>query len=168
MRFFAIFTVVAAGVMALAGAIPEAAMKRDVATIQNAFSTLENKVDTIMPKFNGCNNDDCTTEVVVELVAVISDCTNVLGSVNGGIGTLALASVVAEVFTVSFGKSSGLHFTYMLLQKITVGLGNHKNQCGSGCPNILSIYAQIDVALSVCLNLCFQLCLGLSGLVSLL
>jgi hypothetical protein len=168
MRFFTIFTVLAAGVMAFAGAVPEIVEKRSTTDVQNAFTTLNNQCDTILPKFGGCSDNDCTLSIVLELVAAINTCKNTLGGVTGGIATPGLASVVAGVVIVSGSELSGYRATHISSQKITNALKGHKDQCGSGCPNVNSIYAQVDVALSLCLGVAFNLCLGLVVLVGVL
>jgi len=150
MRFSTIFTVLAAGAMAFAGAVPEIVAKRSNVNIQNAFNALNSQCDTIIPQLKNCNDNDCTSGVIVQLVAAIDSCKTTLGSCTGGIATTAVASVVADVVT-----------------KITVGLNDHKNGC-SQCTDLVDIYAQVDVALSACLGVVFKLCLGLSLLVSLL
>ena len=153
--------------MAFAGAVPEIVAKRSNVDIQNAFNALNSQCDTIIPQLNNCHDNDCTSGVIVQLVAAIDDCKTTLGSCTGGIATTAVASVVADVVTVSYGVFLEPYPTHAPPQKITVGLNNHKNGC-SQCTDLVDIYAQVDVALSACLGVVFQLCLGLSLLVSLL
>ena len=104
MRFFTVFTVLAASAMAFAGAIPDIIAKRGVADVQNSMTALSNQCDTILPKFDDCHDDDCTTTIVLELDAAINSCKNTLGGLTGGLGSPALASVVVDLVTVSVCK----------------------------------------------------------------
>jgi len=101
MRFSTIFTVLAAGAMAFASAVPEIVAKRSTTDIQNAFYDLSGKCDTILPKLYDCKDDTCSTLVCAELVDAIDECTAVLGGLTGGFGTATLAFAVADVVTVS-------------------------------------------------------------------
>jgi hypothetical protein len=166
MRFSTIFTVLAAGAMAFAGAVPEIVAKRSNADIQNAFTDLSHKCDTIIPKFDNCWDDECSDAIVVELVAAVDVCTAALGGLHGGLATPALATVVAEVVTVSVGRFPGFHLTDACLQKISVGLDGHKTKCGSKCPGLIDIYAKVDLSLSLCLKAVFELVFGLLVLVT--
>jgi len=133
--------------MALASAIPEiVARGTDVAT---AFNTLSSQCDPILDQFNGCDNDDCTLAICLQLVAVINDCKTSISPLPTVEGDEIIAEAVAEVVV-----------------KIEAGLEAHKKQCGGNCPNIPFIYAQVDVSLSACLTVCFNLCIGLVALVS--
>ncbi|KAF9649480.1 hypothetical protein BDM02DRAFT_3113693 [Thelephora ganbajun] len=149
MRFSTIFTVLAVGAMAFAGAVPEIVAKRSITDITNAFNDLSNKCDTILSKFDNCWDDTCSDAIVVELVGAIDVCTTSLGGLTGGLGTPALATVVANVVI-----------------KIADSLDVHKTKCGSRCPNLLTTYGKVDVSLSACLTVCFNLCIGLAVLVS--
>jgi len=149
MRFSTIFTVLTAGVMAFAGAVPEIVAKRSNTDITNAFTDLSHKCDTIIPKYDSCYDDTCSEEITLELVAAIDACTSILGGTYGGLGTPAVAAVVADAVV-----------------KITVGLDAHKTKCGDKCPGLIDIYAKVDLSLSVCLKAVFGLCLGLLVLVT--
>jgi len=161
MRFSTIFTVLTAGAMAFAGAVPEIIAKRSNADIQKAFTDLSKKCDTIIPKFDNCYDDKCSDTIAVELIVAIDACTSTLGGLTGGLGSSAVANVVAEVTTVSVGELLGLNLAYALFQKIAVGLDTHKKKCGSGCPGLGLIYAKVDLSLSLCLKAVLNLCLGL-------
>jgi len=152
MRFSTIFTVLAAGATAFAAAVPGIAMKRSVTDIQNAFNTFSSAADTIIPKLDDCMDDTCSKNIVTELVQAISACNSTIGGLTGGPATPALTSLVANVVTVSNGKFPGSHFTDASLQKIGVGLDGHKTKCGSKCPGLPDIYAQVDSPLSLCLQ----------------
>ena len=104
MRFSTIFAVLAAGVMAFAGAVPEIVAKRSNDDIIGAFNTLSNKCDTIFPKFGTCGNDQCTKEITAELVAAINVCTGTISSHPGGLGNVAVANVVVAIIAVSVGE----------------------------------------------------------------
>ncbi|KAF9783963.1 hypothetical protein BJ322DRAFT_888143 [Thelephora terrestris] len=149
MRFFTIFTVLAAGAMAIAGAVPEIVAKRSTTDIQNAFSTLSGQCDSILPKFTSCNDNACTTTVVAELVVAIEACTTVLKGCGPGIPTTDLVNVVVEVIV-----------------KITAALSAHVGVC-VGCSGLIDIYASVNVALAACLAVVVELCVGLAGLLSL-
>ena len=168
MRFSTIFTVLAAGAMAFAGSVPEIVAKRSNTDIKNAFNDLSDKCDTIIPKFDDCYDDTCTASICAELIVAIGECTTVLGGLTGGLGTLTVAHAVVDVVTVSAGQLPGFYSTNATFQKISVGLEDHKTQCGSGCPGLIDIYADVDVSLSVCLQAVFGLCLGLLALVTVL
>ena len=100
MRFSTIFTVLAAGAMALAGAIPEIVEKRSTGVL-DAFNTLNNQCNTIIPQLGTCTTNGCTSGVIVQLVAAINVCTTALGGCTGGDSTPELVSIVIEVVTVS-------------------------------------------------------------------
>ena len=104
MRFSVIFTVLAAGAMAFAGAVPDIVVKRSNTDIVNAFNDLSDKCDTIIPKFDDCHDDTCSALICAELVVAIDECTAVLGGLTGGLGTLAVAHAVVDVVTVSDGQ----------------------------------------------------------------
>ena len=165
MRFSTVFTVIATGAMAFAAVIPDSVVKRSTTDIQNAFTNLGSQCDTIIPKFNDCSSDDCTNEVVSELVSAINNCKNNLGG-SGGAGDSNLANAVSGVVNVSGGKLLEPHSTHSQFQKIASGLEDHKNKCGSGCPNVLTAYGQVDSSLSGTLSACFNLSSGLVSLVS--
>ena len=101
MRFSTIFTALTAGAVVFAGAVPGVVTKRSNTDITNAFSDLSDKCDTIIPKFDDCHDDTCSASICAELIVAIDECTTVLGGVTGGLGTLAVAHVVADVVTVS-------------------------------------------------------------------
>jgi hypothetical protein len=162
MRFSAAFTVLAAGAMASAGVIP----KRSPTDVQNAFNDLGSKCDTIIPKFDDCKDDDCTNQVALQLVDAINDTKNTIGPLTCGTGNSDIANAIAGVLTVSSCKLLGSLSTHVPLQKVTNGLEDHKNNCGNGCPNVLTDYAQVDSSLSGCLNSTFNLCSGLPALVT--
>ena len=103
MRFSTIFTVLAAGAMAFAGAIPEVVEKRATSDVVNAFNTLNNQCNTFIPQLGACTTNDCTSAVIVQLVAAINVCTTTLGSCTGGDSTTELVEVVIGVVTVSGG-----------------------------------------------------------------
>jgi len=149
MRFSTIFTVLAAGAVAFASAVPEIVAKRSGVEVEAELIVLSGKCDNIIPKFDHCYDDDCTNEIVFELIAVIKDCNTKIGGFLGVIATPNIASIVVEIVT-----------------KITVALKNHKTHCDSGCPNILATYALIDISLSAWLRVCLDICLGLFVLVS--
>ncbi|KAF9780331.1 hypothetical protein BJ322DRAFT_333992 [Thelephora terrestris] len=148
MRFSTIFTVLAAGAMAIAGAVPEIVAKRSTNDIQSAFTTLSNKCDTILPKFTSCSDNDCTTTVVAELVVAIEACTAVVKGCDGGVPSAALVEVVVEVVV-----------------KIVAALSAHVDVC-IGCDGLIDIYASVNVALAACLAVVVELCAGLAALLS--
>ena len=172
MHFSTIFTVLAAGAMAFAGAVPAsgpvAIAKRSNTDIKNAFNDLSDKCDAIFPKYSGCTDDTCSALLAAEIVVAVSECTTVLGGLTGGLGTLTVANAVVEAVTVSVGQLPEFHSTHTAFQKISVGLDTHKTQCGSGCPGLIDIYADVDLSLSVCLQAVFGLCFGLLALVTVL
>ena len=104
MRFSTIFTVLATGVMAFAGAVPEIVAKRSNTDITNAFHTLSNQCDTILPEFAHCGNDQCTKDITAKVVAAIDVCTATINSHPGGLANLAVAKVIVDVMAVSVGE----------------------------------------------------------------
>jgi hypothetical protein len=140
--------------------------KRSPADIQSAFGDLGSKCDTIIPKFDDCKDDNCTNQVALQLVNAINDTKNVIGPLTCGTGDNGVANAIAGVVTVSSSKLLGPLPTHLSFQKITNGLEDHKNKCGSGCPNVLTDYAQVDSSLSGCLNTSFNMCSGLPALVA--
>jgi hypothetical protein len=162
MRFSTVLTILATGAMAFAGAIP----KRSPTDVQNAFNNLSNQCDTIIPKLDDCKDDDCTNQVVQQLVSAINDCKSTIGPLTCGTGDDGIANAIAGVVTVSSNKLLAPPSAYMQFQKIANGLENHKNSCGNGCPNVLTDYAQVDSALSGCLSASVDLCSGLPALVA--
>ena len=164
MRFSTVLTVLAAGTMAFAGAIPKTS---DTTDVQNVFNNLSTQSDAILPKLDSCGDDDCTNKVVLQLADAINDCKNKIGPLPGGPGDNSTANLVAGMVTVSLGEAlPGPQSTHITFQKIETGLEDHKKKCGSGCPKILTTYAQLDSPLSGCLNASFNLYTGLSTLVS--
>jgi len=111
MRFSTIFTVLAAGAMAFAGAVPEIVAKRSITDVQNTVADLSHKIDTITPKFGNCFDSTCSNEIVLEIVAAVDACTASLGPLSGGTATTALVTVVADVVTVSLGEFPGASLT---------------------------------------------------------
>ena len=109
MRFSTIFTVLAAGVMAFAGAVPEIVAKRSNNDIIGAFNTLSNQCDTILPQYASCGNDQCTQAITAQLVAAINVCTSTLNSHPGGLANLAVANVVVDLIVVSVGEVAGFY-----------------------------------------------------------
>ena len=163
MRFSTIFTVIAAGAMAFASALPA---KRSNADVQAALTALGNQCDTIVPKFGNCQDDDCNKNVILQMTAAIDDCKNTIGGLTGGNPDSDLANAVASVVNVGGGKLLGPHFIHTPFQKCTADLDDHKTTCGSGCPNLPTLYGQIDDSLSACLSTCFNLFSGLPALVT--
>jgi len=151
MRFSTIFTVLTAGAMAFASAVPGVVVKRGITQYEDAFTTLHKKCDDIFPQFADCHDDDCTNTIVLEIVAVIKECHDNIISFPEVFGDNNLAIIVANVVI-----------------DIADTLDNHKKDCGDRCPNIINTYAQVDIALKDCLAVAFNLCLGLALLVSVL
>ena len=166
MRFSTIFTVLATGALAFAGSVPETAAKKNATDIQNPFTDLSHKCDTIIPKFDNCVDDHCSDEIVVELVTAINGSTNALDGLPGGPSTPDLATVVSDVVTVSVGKYLGLRSTHTPFQKITRALDAHKTGCGPKCPSLMNTYAKLDPPFSLCLKAAFNLAPGLPPLVA--
>ena len=104
MRFSTIFTVLAAGVVAFAGAVPEIVAKRSNGDITQAFNTLSQQCDTIFPEFATCGNDQCTKDITAKIVAAIDVCTGTINSHPGGLANLAVAKVIVDVMIVSVGE----------------------------------------------------------------
>ena len=106
MRFSTIFVVLTAGVMALAGAIPETVAKRSITDVQTACTTLINKADTIISELNTCSDNTCTDPLVSELADAINACVTVLGTLPRGSqpGSDAIAGIIANAVTVSLGE----------------------------------------------------------------
>ena len=161
MRFSTVLTVLATGAMAFAGTIP----KRSDTDLQAVFNNLGTQCDTLLPKLDACSDDDCTNQVVLQMVDAVNDCKNKIGPLPGGTGDSDDANVVANIVTVSYDQVVGPESTHIPFQKIENGLESHKNKCGTGCPKILTTYAQLDSPLSDCLNACFKMYTGLSSLV---
>jgi len=111
MRFSTIFTVLAAGVMAFAGAVPEIVAKRSNGDITDAFNTLDSHCDSILPEFGSCGNDQCTNDITVKLTAAIDACTGAINNHPGGLANLAVANVIVKVITVRVGKFRWLRLT---------------------------------------------------------
>jgi len=147
MRFSTIFTVLAAGVMAFAGAVPEIVAKRSNEDITGAFNTLRSQCNDIFPKFTNCDNDQCTKEITVEIVAAVNVCTATLNNHPGGIANLEVANLIVEV-----------------VAEIAAALDLHVNTCGSECPGAIDIFADVDLSLSLCLQVVLKLCIGLISL----
>ena len=99
MRFSTIFTVLAAGAMAFASAVPA---KRSASDIQSVFNNLSGNCDTILSKLDSCQDDSCTSEIVGELASAIDGCTTTLGGTSGGPADTAVSNAVADVVNVSF------------------------------------------------------------------
>ena len=166
MRFSTIFAVLSASAMAFASVVPEIVAKRSVTDVQKPFTDLSSKCDTIIPKFDSCNDDQCSDSIVNELVSAINDHTTTLGGVTGGPGTSPVATSVSDVVTVSVGEDPGIRFTHTPLQKITKALDAHKTKCGSKCPNLINTYAKVDPPFSLFLKDAFNLAPGLVNLVT--
>jgi len=144
MRFSTIFTVLAAGVMAFAGAVPEIAAKRSTDDIIGAFHTLSGQCNDIFPKFANCKNDECTKVITAEIVAAVNVCTDTLNNHPGGLSNPEVANVIVGVVT-----------------DIALALDVHVNTCGSECPGAIEIFADVDLSLSLCLQVVLKLCIGL-------
>ena len=166
MRFSTIFTVLAAGAMAFAGAVPEIVAKRSNTDMKNAFDDLDNKCDTIIPKFSGCKDDTCSALVVAELVVAIKECTTVLGGLSGGLGTITVANAVVGVVTVSVGRLPGSTSLTLPCRKSLPVSTRTRPSVAASAPGLINIYADIDLSLSVCLQTVFNLCTGLVALVT--
>lgn len=118
MRFSTILTVLAAGVMAFAGAVPEIVTKRSATQMQNSWTALGDKCNNILPKLGNCGNDACTNSVSLELRAAIDECTSDMGGIVGGIiATPELAGVIARIISVSGDKLPGAHSTHTPFSK---------------------------------------------------
>ena len=113
MRFSTIFTVIAAGALALAGAVPDMIEKR-TGDITSIFNTLNDQCNDILPQFGDCYDDDCTTSIVADLNVAIKACTSSLGGISGLIllPPPGLVSLVANIVVVSSSKFLELHFTH--------------------------------------------------------
>ena len=145
---------------------PKTVTKGSNTDFQSFFTSLGSQFTPIIQKFDTCSDDSCTTEIVDGLVAAINTCKSGAGGSSGNNADSGLANAIASVVNVSGSELSGPHFTHTPFQQIASGLEDHKNKCGSGCPNILTAYGQVDSSLSDCLSAYFSVSQGLAGLVS--
>ena len=163
MRFSTIFSVLATSAMAFAGVVP----KRAATDVQNAFTSLSGNCDPIISKFDSCQDDQCSTELVNELATTIAPCDATIKPLSCDAANDGVAGAASDFATVSLGKVPGLtNFTHAPLQKIANGLESLKTKCGSNCPNLATALPKVDSALSSCLGTATNVCSGLKPLLS--
>ena len=113
MRFSIIFSVLATSAMAFAGVIPKMVVKRAATDVQNAFTSLSGNCDPIISKFDSCQDDECSSELVNELASAIAPCDATIKPLSCDAANDGVANAASDFATVSLGKLPGLiNFTH--------------------------------------------------------